>query len=362
MNKKKVICLVFLITASISLSLPVFRVKAWEIDANGTATYIVDGDTLDIDSIGRVRLADIDCPEMGDPGAEEATQFLESLVYNKNVYVDIDDIYGTGPYGRIIAVLYVYYDENHLKNVNQAILDAGHAEIADYDNEFNPYEWSLLVEYDSGGPTWNPNPSDKVVECNTPFIYDVDATDPSGIQSYWVNDSINFQINSEGVITNKSKLSVGDYWLEIGVRDTDGNENNATVKIRVQDTIAPTWKSQPKDQLLNIDESFSYNVDATDPSGIQGYWINNTSCFRINENGLISNRSCLIKDLYWLEIGVNDTYGNSNMEIIKLTIGSYDSSSENKSGVSFLIFSLIVISIFFIGYTIFLVNKFMMEF
>jgi endonuclease YncB( thermonuclease family) len=43
--------------------------------------------------------------------------------------VDIDDVYGTDIYGRIVAVLYVYYDTNHLKNVNKAVLDSGHAVI-----------------------------------------------------------------------------------------------------------------------------------------------------------------------------------------------------------------------------------------
>lgn len=141
---------------------------------------------------------------------DEATQFLESLVYDKEVYVDIDDIYGTDPYDRIVAVIYVYYDDAHLKNVNQALLDKGHAEIMNNDYEFNPYTWTLLVEYDSGAPTWAPLPSDQFAEYYSPFQYNVDATDPSGIDSYWVDDTVNFQIDENGLITKKKH-----YRLEI---------------------------------------------------------------------------------------------------------------------------------------------------
>jgi micrococcal nuclease len=101
----------------------------YEVDDTGTVTYIVDGDTVDVSSVGRIRLADIDAPDEGEPGKDEATAYISSLIYQKTVYVDIDDVYGTDIYGRIVAVLYVYYDTNHLKNVNKAVLDSGHAVI-----------------------------------------------------------------------------------------------------------------------------------------------------------------------------------------------------------------------------------------
>ncbi|MBD3215498.1 MAG: hypothetical protein GF311_23005, partial [Candidatus Lokiarchaeota archaeon] len=204
MEQKKIkLSIVILTIFLINLLIPTTYVKAWEIDDDGYVNYIVDGDTFDVTSVGRIRLADINCPELGDPGADEATQFLTSLIYNKDVFIDIDDIYGTGPYGRIIAVVYVYYDDNYFQNINQALLDAGHAVITDYDNEFNPYTWDILVEYDSGAPMWDPVPNDQNWELSTSYSYDVDATDPSGISEYWINDTENFQINNNGLISNK---------------------------------------------------------------------------------------------------------------------------------------------------------------
>jgi hypothetical protein len=43
-------------------------------------------------------------------------------------------------------VVYVDYDSTHLTNVNKALLDNGHAVISNFNNEFSPYSWSLLVE------------------------------------------------------------------------------------------------------------------------------------------------------------------------------------------------------------------------
>ena len=41
-----------------------------EVDAEGYVTYVVDGDTFDVNTVGRIRLADIDCPDQGEPGDE----------------------------------------------------------------------------------------------------------------------------------------------------------------------------------------------------------------------------------------------------------------------------------------------------
>ncbi|MEE9378369.1 MAG: thermonuclease family protein [Candidatus Lokiarchaeia archaeon] len=142
------------------LSLNFFSVRgnAWEIDSTGTAYYIYDGDTLNVTSVGIIRLADIDAPESYEPGYDEATNYLSSLVYNKEVYVDEDNKTGVDPYGRMVAVIYVYHNDTHLKNVNKAILTAGHAEIWDFDNnEFNPYDWTLYVAYQSE-PEPDPDP------------------------------------------------------------------------------------------------------------------------------------------------------------------------------------------------------------
>ena len=162
--KNKYLHTAFLLTCILFLTFNSLLVKsfAFEVDRTGSVSYIVDGDTIDVSSVGRIRLADIDTPEQGESGYDEATNFISSLIYQKTVYIDVDDVYGTDVYGRVVAVVYVYHDADHLKNVNKALLDSGHAEIWNFDNEFNPSTWTLLVEYSipSDPPPSDPPPSD----------------------------------------------------------------------------------------------------------------------------------------------------------------------------------------------------------
>jgi len=160
--------ILFLSTFLILFSSLISDGTCYEIDDSGTVTYIVDGDTVDVSSVGRIRLADIDAPDAGEAGKEAATNYLSSLIYQKTVYIDIDDVYGTDVYGRIVAVLYVYYDANHVKNVNKAMLDSGHATIWNFDNEFDPYSWRLLELYPPGStpPPDDPPPDDTLPSNN----------------------------------------------------------------------------------------------------------------------------------------------------------------------------------------------------
>jgi endonuclease YncB( thermonuclease family) len=120
------------------------------------ATSVHDGDTFYIDKefhgSDTIRLADLNASELGQPLSVEARNFLSNLVYQKTVYLDIDDVYtfdysGTGE--RLVCVVYVSYNSTHYENVNKALLDAGLAEKKDYVNEFDPNTWTLYVSKES---------------------------------------------------------------------------------------------------------------------------------------------------------------------------------------------------------------------
>jgi micrococcal nuclease len=116
-----------------------------EVDEVSVATYIVDGDTFDVAMGERIRLADVDTPERGQAGYSEASYFLEQLIYGERVYLDVDDAYRYGPYGRLICLVYVDFNSTHYVNVNEALLVGDYARVSDYENEFSPYGWTLFV-------------------------------------------------------------------------------------------------------------------------------------------------------------------------------------------------------------------------
>ncbi|TFF85374.1 MAG: hypothetical protein EU551_04170 [Promethearchaeota archaeon] len=204
---------------------------------------------------------------------------------------------------------------------------------------------NVTVRKDIIKPTWKQYPSDQINEFGISFSYDLNATDPSGIDSYWINDTNNFQINGNGILTNNTFLSVGDYWVEIYINDSVGNINSSIIKILVQDTTSPTWIEIPSDQINKYGISFSYNVRATDLSGIDYYWINDSVRFQIDSNGIITNATILSLGEYWLEIRAYDSYGNCATEIFKVTINAPEEETPPPSsipGYNFLLFNSIL--------------------
>jgi micrococcal nuclease len=118
------------------------------IDRIATCTRIIDGDTFDISSGIRVRLADIDAPESYEPGCASSTNALSSWIQGKQLYLDVDDLYGTDPYGRYVCVVYVAEGPGYT-NVNHALLTSGHVTISNYPNEFDPNTWRASCNIDS---------------------------------------------------------------------------------------------------------------------------------------------------------------------------------------------------------------------
>jgi len=127
-------------------TLPVHS-SSFEVDVTAFVYRVVDGDTFDAFPVGRVRLADVDAPEIGEAGYIEAVNALRSLVLDRKVYLDVDDLYVMDRYNRIICVVYVRHNSTHLMNVNYWLIANGYVKISDYVNEFNPYAWSLYVYY-----------------------------------------------------------------------------------------------------------------------------------------------------------------------------------------------------------------------
>ena len=156
---KSTVVLIILLLSSFYFSLA--SGSTVEIDMVSVVSNVIDGDTFDLSSGERIRLADVDSPETYESGYVEATNYMVSLVHGKIVYLDIDDILRTDPYGRLICVVYVDYNSTHYENVNKALLVDNYAVIYDFNNnEFNPSEWVLFVSKNSNSsPTISPTPT-----------------------------------------------------------------------------------------------------------------------------------------------------------------------------------------------------------
>ena len=100
-----------------------------EIEDNGLVevVFVVDGDTVWIEGDEKVRLICIDTPEKEDEGFQEATNYLEDLLLNKEVRLE-KDVSERDRYNRLLR--YVYLEDGTF--VNELIVRKGYGKAYPY--------------------------------------------------------------------------------------------------------------------------------------------------------------------------------------------------------------------------------------
>ena len=137
-------------------------------EAYGTVTNVVDGGAFDVqiekadprveDRVERVRLADVEAPDMKTREGPAARDFTYAVLQGKKVYLDIDDLSPTGrdSLGRLVCLAYLagaYGQPLAAPNFNRLLVDSGYARLDNStDNEFDPqYWWDEGSSEPSGG-------------------------------------------------------------------------------------------------------------------------------------------------------------------------------------------------------------------
>jgi micrococcal nuclease len=130
-----------LLLVALALLLPL--APALPDEARGIVIYVIDGDTINVQGYGSIRLADVNSPELTAPGGPEAKEYTRSQLLNKSVYLDLDNKTGQDRYGRKVCVVYLSKADGSLgANFNRLLVDSGHAIVEDArDNEFDPMQW-----------------------------------------------------------------------------------------------------------------------------------------------------------------------------------------------------------------------------
>jgi parallel beta-helix repeat protein len=169
---------------------------------------------------------------------------------------------------------------------------------------------SMLPPFDVTSPEWTELPSDQSTEFGSVFVYDLNAVDPSGIDTWWLSDLTWFNIDQDGVIRNQTLLPVGIYVIQVSVNDTLDNVLTTTFTLTVSDTTSPVWIEIPMDQTCEAGTEFSFQLNAYDLAGIQHYWINDMTLFSVNENGLVTSLYPLSAETYTLEVRAYDFSNN----------------------------------------------------
>jgi parallel beta-helix repeat protein len=173
---------------------------------------------------------------------------------------------------------------------------------------------------DTSPPVWVELPTTQVLEFGSDFNYILNASDYSGLDAWWINDTIHFAIDTSGIVTNITYLPVGRYGLLVWVNDTLGWVLDTTFDVIVVDTTGPYWVTGLMNQDLEEGTPFIYSLDANDLSGLHVWWVNDTDHFVVDAFGAITNITPLVEGVYPCEVWVNDTSGNVLSGIFTLTV------------------------------------------
>ncbi len=113
------------------------------------------------------------------------------------------------------------------------------------------------VVYHPSRPTWIEPLSNRLLEAGYAFQYDINATAPAPFAGWGIDDTINFAIDSDGVVTNAQFLRVGDHEVTVWVENIYGVNLTGVFMVLVRDTIPPT---------VNSPADFSFPYEPSDTS------------------------------------------------------------------------------------------------
>ena len=138
------------------------------------------------------------------------------------------------------------------------------------------------------------------------------AAAPPGILIWATNNTNLFNI-TEGLLQSYEGLYGDQYVLNISVTDSLGFSIQTTIILTVWDTKAPEWINPPDYFLFwENDEPLYIHFNASDPSGIDSYRVEDSDHFEINATGHLTNRTALaLNTLYDIWVSVNDTWGHT---------------------------------------------------
>jgi hypothetical protein len=122
----------------------------------------------------------------------------------------------------------------------------------------------------------------------------------------------NITINVDGI-----SAGYHDFWMVI--YHVSGHTTTTHSYVTVTDLTPPEWSSAPTDEQIEYGEAFYQNYIASDPSGIDSWWVNSTD-FSISGTGVMINNTVLDIGEYSLRISCNDTFGNVLYEDIVITV------------------------------------------
>lgn len=127
-------------------------------------TRVIDGDTFETETGEKVRLIGINAPEISDIFGQESKQFLENLILNKIISLEIDNLSSDRDrYQRLLRYVLLEGDD-----INEKMLTDGFAfAYLRYDfSKSNKYEQAQLYARENNRGIWGGSDKDGISNLN----------------------------------------------------------------------------------------------------------------------------------------------------------------------------------------------------
>jgi hypothetical protein len=237
---------------------------------------------------------------------------------------DDNDLVFTSCHGDIVVVR-VDDDGNQIwaRSYDKDLIDIGWSIVESTEHGFviagyaahfvggpKAHAYDVLVMHVPDPPRWTTEPVDHTAEYAESFTCQLDAVVPHGVDQWWLDTEDYFYVDADGAIHNATLTPVGNYTIGVSVNDTLGETLEGSFGVHVIDTRRPIWLEEPMDKIVKAGEVFRYNLNATDPSGIAEWDIDDKENFAIDSDGVITSNHPLDGGIYSLEVEVEDPHGN----------------------------------------------------
>jgi len=232
---------------------------------------------------------------------------------------------------------YITNSTNQSFSVNQTINVTGMVNESNWtlELEIGNYTWNCLVYDNDSNSDWATNrtmgldTTPPSITYTTPIngSFSLDSTIDvnytiveANLDSCWYsNDTlgVNTTLNNCINITNVS-WSEARHNVTVWANDTTGNVGSSNITFTL-DLSLPAL-TNISNQTTEYDNNFSYDINATDSVGVDCFTVNDTDNFQINCSGYLENNTRLNIEIYYLNITVNDSTGNSNSSIMWVNV------------------------------------------
>lgn len=174
------------------LILEPYKNTSYTPDITAKCIRVIDGDTLEMENVGIVRLVGINTPEIGMLGADTSKFVLEKLCLEQNISIKIDEKKPKDKYNRTLGVIIV-----NNKNINEIMLKEGLAEIMFIPpSSFNPYSWGINNE------TYGSNIQITILNPKQQRLNDL----INSLQLVYNGDSLNAPYNPKNIELSNNKI------------------------------------------------------------------------------------------------------------------------------------------------------------